>query len=513
MPARPRPFLVLAILDGWGFSPQREGNAIASCATDHMRGLMDRYPTTLLDASGEAVGLPDGVMGNSEVGHLTIGAGSVVNQDVTAINKAIREGQLPRNEVLTAAMDRARQGDGTVHFLGLASDASVHSNLAHLRELVKLAATRGAGRVRVHAFTDGRDTSPTSGRGYLEELEAFLREAHPDAAVATVEGRYYAMDRDTRWDRVEKAWQALVLGEGHRAPSGTAAVEQAYQRGETDEFILPTVVDGLSHASIADGDVVIFFNFRPDRAREMTRALTEDEFDGFPRPEKPALAGYVCFTSYDASFDLPVAFRPRKPDMVLGRLFSELGHTQLRIAETEKYAHVTYFLNGGVERTYPGEDRVLIPSPRVATYDLQPEMSAPVVTERMLERMRAAETDVIVINYANADMVGHTGDFAATLAACEVVDRAVGRIHAAAREAGALLAVTGDHGNAEQMLDPQTGGVMTAHTTNPVPFILAREDLIGLRLSEGGGLSSLLPTILTALDIEAPVEMDGRSLA
>jgi 2,3-bisphosphoglycerate-independent phosphoglycerate mutase len=507
-----RPSLVFLILDGWGHSPHTEGNAIAAGAGEHMPRLAAEYPHTLLTASGEAVGLPAGVMGNSEVGHLTIGAGRRVYQDVTLINRVLAGAGFAGNPVLSTAMETTRDSSGTLHFLGLCSDASVHSHLDHLKALVRMAATLGVPRVRVHCFTDGRDTPPTSGRAYVRDLAAFLAGAHPDAAIATVGGRYYGMDRDQRWERVEKHWQALVQGAGLQAPDAVTAVAQAYERGETDEFILPTVITQTDHSAIGNGDGVIFFNFRPDRARQITRAMALDAFDGFPRPSRPALSTYVCMTPYDHEFDLPVAFRSKKPDMVMGRLFSALGLSQLRIAETEKYAHVTYFLNGGVERVYPGEDRILVPSPRVATYDLQPEMSAREVTDRLVARIEAGSTDIIVGNLANADMVGHTGIYEAAVRACRVVDESVGRIFAAAHHAGALLAVTGDHGNAEQMLNPRLGGPQTAHSTNPVPFILARDDLKGARLADGGGLANVLPTILTALNIDCPAEMDGGSL-
>ena len=471
-----RPSLVFLILDGWGHSTRTAGNAIAAGAGEHMPRLARDYPFTLLTASGEEVGLPAGVMGNSEVGHLTIGAGHRVYQDVTLINKVLNGDGFQSNQVLSEAMATTRAGSGTLHFLGLCSDASVHSHLDHLKALVRMAAAEGVPRVRVHCFMDGRDTPPTSGRAYVADLDSFLPGAHPDAAIATLGGRYYGMDRDQRWERVEKHWQTLVQGDGQQAPDAITAVDQAYQRGETDEFILPTVITATDHRVIGDGDGVIFFNFRPDRARQITRALALDDFDAFSRPVRPSLATYVCMTPYDHQFALPVAFRSQKPEMVMGRLFSELGLSQLRIAETEKYAHVTYFLNGGVERIYPGEDRILVPSPRVATYDLQPEMSAREVTDRLVARVEDGATDIIVGNFANADMVGHTGIYDATVQACKVVDDSVGRIFAAARRAGALVAVTGDHGNAEQMTDPRLGGPQTAHTTNPVPFILARDD-------------------------------------
>ncbi|TDI44055.1 MAG: 2,3-bisphosphoglycerate-independent phosphoglycerate mutase [Acidobacteria bacterium] len=512
MAAARKPSLVLLILDGWGHSEQRQYNAVAACPGDHMRRLAARYPHTLLAASGEAVGLPAGVMGNSEVGHLTIGAGRTMDQAVTLINKTLKEDSFTGNPVLAQACADTLNGSGTLHFLGLCSDASVHSHLDHLEALVRLAAARGVPRVRVHPFTDGRDTSPHSGKGYVTRVASFLAKAHPDAAIATVGGRYFGMDRDQRWERVEKHWRALVLGEGLQAADPVAAVDEAYARGETDEFIRPTVMTGVAHHTIGDGDGVIFFNFRPDRARQMTRALAVAEFDEFHRPRRPALAAYVCMTPYDGTFDLPIAFRSRGPEMVLGRLFSARGLRQVRIAETEKYAHVTYFLNGGVERTYPGEERILVPSPRVATYDLQPEMSALEITEKLLACLHQGETDIVVANFANADMVGHTGNYEATLRACDTVDRCVGRVHEAARATGSLLVVTSDHGNAEQMLSTDSKESLTAHTTNPVPLILAREDLVGRRLADGGGLASILPTILTAMDIDCPGEMDGGSL-
>ena len=507
-----RSALLLAILDGWGHSDRREGNAVAACPSDHMRRLADCYPSTLLSASGEAVGLPGGVMGNSEVGHLTIGAGRVIQQDLTRINRTVRDGSLARCAALREAFDLTARAGTTVHFLGLCSDAGVHSHLDHLHALLEMAAACGARFLRVHAFTDGRDTPPTSGLGYVTDLTAFLGRLDTDAAIATVCGRYYAMDRDRRWDRLEKAWCALVLGEGLRAPSPAAAVQASYDRDETDEFLLPTVIDGVSRGQIADGDVVVFFNLRADRAREMTRALTAESFEPFARPRVPRPGRFVCLTRYDEESRLPVVLPPEHPEWPMGRLFADRGARQLRIAETEKYAHVTYFLNGGVERVYAGEERILVPSSKVATYDLEPEMQAAELTGRVVEALRAAETDVIVLNFANADMVGHTGNYAATLRACEVVDRSIGTLAEAARSSGALMAVTADHGNAEQMLHPVSGGIHTAHTTNPVPLILVSEELKGARLADDGGLSSVLPTALTALGIEPPAAMEGRSL-
>jgi 2,3-bisphosphoglycerate-independent phosphoglycerate mutase len=512
MRAARQPSLVLVLLDGWGHAAPSAGNAVARTSAGIIRDLQARYPSTLLSASGGAVGLPDGVMGNSEVGHLTIGAGHVIEQDLTRIQRAVRADAFLDHEPIRRFLEGARARDATVHALGLASDAGVHSHLDHLRSFVRAAARAGAARVRVHAFTDGRDTPPDSGLGYLRALERDLAASHPNACVATVGGRYYAMDRDRRWERVEKAWAALVRGEGERAPGGARAVEQAYAAGLSDEFILPTVISGVERGAIQDGDAVFFFNFRADRARQLTAALTADAFDAFPRPGRPALSAFLGMTVYDEEMGIPAAFTSERPASVLGSVCADLGWRQMRIAETEKYAHVTYFLNGGNERVYPGEERVLVPSPRVATYDLVPEMSAPEVTRQTLEAIASKAFEVVVVNFANADMVGHTGDLAATLVACNVVDEAVGRITEACLGAGGLLVITADHGNAEQMIDPVSGKPHTAHTTNPVPAVFVRPDLRGTALASGAGLSSVLPTAFSILGIGIPPPMDGRVL-
>ncbi|MFQ5763546.1 MAG: 2,3-bisphosphoglycerate-independent phosphoglycerate mutase [Rhodospirillales bacterium] len=506
------PGLLLAILDGWGHARPSEGNVILGCGSDRMQRLAARYPSTLLDASGEAVGLPDGVMGNSEVGHLTIGAGRIIFQDLTRINRAVADGTLADCTALTDAFDLAVARDATVHFLGLCSDAGVHAHLDHLEALLAMATARHVPRLRVHAFTDGRDTPPDSGQAYVGRLAACLSGLETDAAIATLSGRYFAMDRDRRWDRLEKAWRALVLGEGLHAGGAEEAVSAAYARGETDEFIQPTVIDNLASARIEDGDVVIFTNFRADRAREMTAALTAAEFEPFARPTVPALGRFVCMTAYDDAVDLPVAFGPQPPGTVLGAYFAARGARQLRIAETEKYAHVTYFLNGGVEHTYPGEERVLVPSSKVATYDLEPAMRTPELTRKVRAVLTRGDTDVIVLNLASADMVGHTGNLEATRQACAIIDRCMGELADVARARGTLMAITADHGNAEQMIDPASGGMHTAHTTNPVPLILVSEALVGAPLAGGGGLSSVLPTLLAALQIETPPGLEGRSL-
>jgi 2,3-bisphosphoglycerate-independent phosphoglycerate mutase len=522
------PPTVLVILDGWGHSESREANAVANCGAANLQELARTYPSALLDASGVSVGLPAGQIGNSEVGHTCMGAGRIVYQDLNRIHHSVATGEFQRNEVLLGALDAALGSGGAVHLLGLVSDGGVHSHLEHLKALVRMAKGRGCPRVFVHAFMDGRDTAPAVGVGYLRDLEAFFA-AEGAGAVATVMGRYWAMDRDDRWDRIRRAYEAMTEGRGLAAPSGTAAMEAAYARGETDEFVQPTVVvpgaaagpdagpsaaAGSAPGHIRDGDSVVFFNFRADRAREMTRALTFAEFDRFERRVRPKLARYTCMTRYDETFPLPVAFPPEFPDRIFGEVLSESGLRQLRIAETEKYAHVTFFFNGGEEKVFPGEERVLIPSPRVATYDLKPAMSAPEVTEAILAKLRSGSPDglVVVLNYANADMVGHTGIYEAALAACRAVDEGVGRIAREVLPRGGVMLVTADHGNAEQMIDPETGGPHTAHTLNPVPVILAGGRFRGARLREGGILPDIAPTLLEVLGIPQPPEMTGRSL-
>jgi len=510
---------VLAILDGWGHSSSRKANAIANCGAANIETLARTYPFALLDASGTSVGLPAGQIGNSEVGHTCMGAGRIVYQDLNRIHHAIQTGEFQRNEVLLSAIDAAVRSGGALHLLGLVSDGGVHSHIEHLKALVRMAKGRSCPRVFLHAFMDGRDTAPAVGVNYLRTLEEFFAK-EGIGAIATVMGRYWAMDRDNRWDRVQRAYEAMTEGSGLTAVSGSAAMEAAYARGETDEFVQPTVVTPSSEEGarapglIRDGASVIFFNFRADRAREMTRALTFFDFDRFQRKIFLSLAAYTCMTRYDETFPLPVAFPPEHPDRIFGEVLSEHGCKQIRVAETEKYAHVTFFFNGGAEKVFPGEERIMIPSPKVATYDLQPEMSAPSVTEALLERLRSSggERLAVVLNYANADMVGHTGIYEAALKACKAVDDSLGRI---AREVLALdgtILITADHGNAEMMIDPETGGPHTAHTLNPVPVILAGNRFRGGRLREGGILADIAPTLLEVLGVPQPRQMTGRSL-
>ena len=507
--------VLLAILDGWGCGASSVGNAIQQARKPNMERWLREHPHTTLVANGEAVGLPAGQMGNSEVGHLNIGAGRVVYQDFTRINLALRNGEFFRNPVLAGCMARCQNSGGALHLLGLVSDGGVHSHLDHLLGLVEMAARQGLRRVLIHAFLDGRDTPPRSGQGYLERLQNELARIGV-GQVATVSGRYYAMDRDKRWDRVELAWQALVVGSGVVAPDPLAAVREAYGRDESDEFVKPTVIvagDGQPLGTIASGDSVIFFNFRADRARQLTRAFTFDDFTGFARGERPQLAEFVTFTAYEKDFDLPVAFPPQSLTHILGEEVSRHALPQLRIAETEKYAHVTFFFNGGREEPFPGEERVLIPSPReVATYDLKPEMSAPLVTEELLSRLREERFRLIVLNFANCDMVGHSGIMAAAIKACETVDDCLGRLVAEVERQEGVVLITADHGNAEVMIDPVSGGPFTAHSTNPVPFLLVDKAHLGGKLRDGGALKDIAPTVLALLGVAVPGEMEGESL-
>jgi 2,3-bisphosphoglycerate-independent phosphoglycerate mutase len=496
----------LIILDGWGDAPAGPGYAISLADTPVWDSLIKRYPQVLLEASGEAVGLPAGVMGNSEVGHLTIGSGRIIHQDLSRINHAIADGSFFENEVLRAAMDGAVQHGKAVHLMGLLSEGGVHSSIAHVKSLVSMAHRRGASRVLIHAFTDGRDTSPTAGEGYVEDLQLFL-EQEGLGNIVTIAGRYYAMDRDRRWNRVKTAYEALVRNKGLHAPDAMTAIRQSYTRNETDEFVTPTVIGEGSGTRIASGDAVIFFNFRPDRARELSAALTQEDFAGFKRGRPLPQVDLVCMTEYDARLKLPVAFPKVEPAKVLAEVISEAGRTQLHIAETEKYAHVTFFFNGGREQPFPGEQRILIPSPKeVATYDQKPEMSAPAVADCLVETVAAAAPDFVILNFANPDMVGHTGDIPATVEAVQVVDRCLGQVVEALAAVGAKVMITADHGNAEAMLEPD-GSVNTAHTTNPVPLIVLEE---GAKLREGAGLSDLAPTILQFMGLEIPVEMTGQ---
>ncbi|GAB4247799.1 2,3-bisphosphoglycerate-independent phosphoglycerate mutase [Deferrisoma sp.] len=505
----------LIILDGWGYRPDGTHNAVAGARTPNLDRLFATEAWTTLGASGLDVGLPEGQMGNSEVGHLNLGAGRIVYQDYTRINLAIRDGSFFKNPVLADACRAAKEAGGAVHLLGLVSDGGVHSHQEHLYALVELAKRQGLDRVYVHAFLDGRDTPPQSGLGYIEALERELARIGV-GAIATVSGRYYAMDRDNRWDRVEKAWAALVRGEGIPAPSAAEAVRSAYAEGQTDEFVVPRVIHtpaGQPVARVADGDAVVFFNFRADRARELTRAFTQPGFDAFDASDRPRLSRFVTFTLYDETFDLPVAFPPERLEKIFGEVVAEAGLKQLRIAETEKYAHVTYFFNGGEETAFPGEDRVLIPSPRdVATYDQKPEMSAFAVKDRLVQEIRRRAYGLVVVNFANLDMVGHTGVYEAAVRAVEAVDRCVGEVVATLRDEGYAFLITGDHGNAEEMWDEPHRQPHTAHTSNRVPCIFSDPDRPGLRLREGGRLADVAPTLLRVLGIPKPDPMTGEDL-
>jgi 2,3-bisphosphoglycerate-independent phosphoglycerate mutase len=498
----------LIVLDGWGLSDEREGNAVALAETPVFDRLWSEFPRTSLTAHGRAVGVREGQIGNSEIGHLNLGAGRVVKQDILRIDDAIEEGSFFELESLVAAAEHARRTGGTLHLMGLLSTGGVHADLHHLFALLDLASRRRVERVVVHPFTDGRDMPPTSGLGLLMELRAAIADRGV-GDIATVIGRYHAMDRDRRWDRTKIAYDALAYG---RADTITAdpveAVRRAYERGETDEFLRPIVVEGTPRVS--SGDAVIFFNFRADRARQLTRAFTRDDFDGFEREKLENLL-WITMTEYDRTFDLPVVFPPKELTDVAADVWERAGLATLRIAETEKYAHVTYFFNGGREEPYRGEDRILVPSPKIATYDLQPEMSAVEVTARLVARIQGDLPDAIVLNYANADMVGHTGMLDATIRAVETVDACLGRVVEAFRAAapeGALL-ILSDHGNAERMVEPD-GSPHTAHTTNPVPSVLVSSWTGALR--EGGSLRDVAPTLLSIQGLEIPDAMTGRDL-
>ena len=505
--------LLLMILDGWGINDNPENNAVALAHPPNLTRLLAEYPHVQIRTSGMAVGLPDGQMGNSEVGHLNIGAGRIVYQDLTRITKSILDGDFFANPVLLECIAKTRAAGGRLHLAGLLSDGGVHSHNSHLYSLLELATREGVKDVFVHCLLDGRDTPPQSGIEYLAQLETELGRIG-SGRIATVMGRYYAMDRDNRWDRVEKAYNALVCGEGERHASAREAIEASYGAGVFDEFVLPAVIaeHGAPVATIRDGDGFIFFNFRSDRAREITRALALDGFDGFQRRCRPRLADYVCMTEYDATFGLPIAYGPEQLTCLLGDVLARTGLKQLRIAETEKYAHVTFFFNGGVETPFPGEERCLIPSPKdVATYDRKPEMSAYVVTDELLKRIDQDIYDVIILNFANCDMVGHTGILEAAVKAVAAVDDCAGRIVAKVREKGGAALITADHGNAEQMADEE-GKPFTAHTTNPVWFLLVDDSRRDATLREGGRLADIAPTMLKMLGLAQPGEMTGTSL-
>lgn len=499
--------LALIIMDGYGMNPSDYGNAIAAAKKPNLDKYFKEFPNTQIGASGMAVGLPEGQMGNSEVGHTNIGAGRIVYQELTRITKSIKDGDFFENEALNAAVENAKSHGGALHLLGLLSDGGVHSHNEHLYGLIELAKRAGLTKVYVHAFLDGRDVPPSSAKEYIAALESKLSEVGV-GKIATLAGRYYAMDRDNRWERVSKAYDAIVNGEGPTAASAGAAVDASYAADKTDEFVEPVVVDAAG--TIKENDSVIFFNFRPDRAREITRTIVDPAFAGFARKKGFFPTFFVTMTQYDASMpNVDVAFKPQTLHNTFGEYISDKGLTQLRIAETEKYAHVTFFFNGGVEKVYPGEERVLIQSPKVATYDLQPEMSEPEVTEKVVANIESGKFDVIILNFANCDMVGHTGVFDAAVKAVEAVDDGVGKVVEAVTKLGGTALITADHGNADQ-LKAEDGSPFTAHTTRPVPFIVIGQG--GVKLREGGKLADIAPTMLKILGLPVPAEMSGESL-
>ena len=505
--------LALIIIDGWGYSAARDGNAIALAATPFYDDLCEKYPQTLLEAHGSRVGLPAGVMGNSEVGHLNIGSGRVIRMDVSLVDHEIESGAFFQNKVLASNIESARNRGNALHLMGLCSDGQVHSSLTHLYALLTLAKDVGIERVYIHCFLDGRDTPPSSAVNYLAALQKKTQEIGC-GEIASVVGRYYAMDRDKRWERTKRAYDLLVHGAGERSRDPISAVRQSYERGVTDEFVEPISIvreHAEPVATINEGDAVIFFNFRPDRARQLTRALAVAGFSEFDVSDRPKV-DFVCFTMYDQTFALPIAFPPRHHRNVLAEVWGNLRVRNYRLAETEKYAHVTYFFNGGVETEFECERRFLVPSPKIATYDLQPEMSAFKVADKVLRGVDEGDTDVFVINFANPDMVGHTGKLDKTIQACQYVDTCLGWITKRVREARGTTIITADHGNAEQMIDLLTGSPHTAHTTNPVPFHLIDEEFVGMKLREGGALEDVAPTMLALLGLEKPVEMTGRDL-
>jgi 2,3-bisphosphoglycerate-independent phosphoglycerate mutase len=504
---------MLIILDGWGISAKKKGNAVFLAKTPFLDKLKEEYPGTQLLCSGEAVGLPDGIMGNSEVGHLNIGAGRVVYQDLLRIDKAISNGEFFKNEMLNSVISKVKANDSALHLMGLVSDGGVHSQLEHLFALLDMAKKKKVSKVYIHAILDGRDTPPDSGVGYIEKLQNRITDKN-FGAIATICGRFYAMDRDKRWDRVEKAYHLYTLGEATCEKDPVEAVKSAYQRDETDEFVRPIVITDKDEKPLGflhDNDGVVFFNFRADRAREITKALTDPAFESFERKCFPKLCEFVCMTLYDEKFTLPLAFPPIHLDEILGEVISKNGLHQLRIAETEKYAHVTYFFNGGEEKPFPLEDRCLIPSPReVSTYDLKPEMSAHLVANEVLSRLKSKKYNLIVLNFANMDMVGHTGFLDAAIKAAEAVDECVGRIIAELKKQEGVAMITADHGNAEQMI-ADNGNPYTAHTLNPVPFILVDDNRLGSSLKPGS-LGDIAPTILHIMGIDKPDRMTGKSL-
>lgn len=502
----------LIILDGWGHRDPAEDNAISNANTPCWDKLWENQPKTLINTSGMFVGLPQGQMGNSEVGHMNLGAGRVVYQSLTRIDKDVEEGSFTDNSVLCAAIDKAVSSNRAVHLMGLLSPGGVHSHEDHVLAAAEMAAKRGAKEVYIHAFLDGRDMPPRSAKASLEKAATELKHLGV-GRVASIVGRYYAMDRDNRWDRVEEAYNVMTLGEAEfTSADPVSALEQAYERGENDEFVKATriMTSGDNEGTINDGDTVIFMNFRADRAREMTRCFVEKDFDGFERRKHPELADFVMLTEYAADINTSCAYPPEQLTNGLGEYVASLGKTQLRISETEKYAHVTFFFNGGLETPFEGEDRILVPSPKVATYDLQPEMSAPEVTDKLVEAIKSGKYDLVVCNYANGDMVGHTGKLDAAIKAAECIDQCVARITEALQEVGGEALITADHGNCEQMTDPNSGQVHTAHTIGPVPLIYVGPRKVNLR--DDGSLSDVAPTLLSLMNLEQPAEMTGHSL-
>jgi len=508
---RPRP-LALIILDGWGYREEPEANAIAAAHKPHWDTIWKHYPHTLISGSGRCVGLPDGQMGNSEVGHLNMGAGRIIHQDLVRINLAIESGEFFNNKVLVDAIHLAQKSNKSLHIMGLLSQGGVHSHEKHMHALIELAAKLNIRSLFIHAFLDGRDTPPRSAMSSLESLEAHCQRLQC-GQIASIIGRYYAMDRDNRWDRIHKAYDLLVLGRAeYHAVNAKRGLELAYARGECDEFVHATCIhpDNSPPFVVNDGDVMIFMNFRADRAREITQTLINPNFHGFVREKWPQLLEFVCLSEYDNRFPTPVAFPPKTHQNILAEYISKLGLKQLRIAETEKYAHVTFFFNGGVEQPYPGEDRILIPSPKVATYDLQPQMNAPELTERLTHEIMTRQYDMIVCNFANPDMVGHTGNFSATVKAIETIDQCLGKVIHALHEVGGELIITADHGNAEKMFDYEHNQPHTAHTSDPIPFIfIGREATI---IKDDGKLSDIAPTMLYLMGLPKPPEMTGTSL-
>lgn len=517
MTTRPKP-IVLTILDGWGFRAETKGNAIALARKPNYDRLLKDFPNTLIHTSGPFVGLPEGQMGNSEVGHLNIGAGRIVRMDITRVDQLIASGEFFRQPLFLEAMERGRARQ--LHLLGLLSDGGVHSHIEHLFALLRMARENKVTRVFVHCFMDGRDTPPNSGIDYLRQLEQKMRE-YGVGQIATVDGRYYAMDRDNRWERIEKAYRAMVHGDAEaKFTDPIAAIRSSYEKGVTDEFVIPAVITtapeqgkpAAPRGMIRDDDAVIFFNFRADRARQTTRALVEPGFDKFPDPSRPKNLTFVAMTQYEKTWPwLRYLIAPEKLEHILANVFADLEYKNLRVAETEKYAHVTYFFNGGVEKPFPGEERVLVPSPKVPTYDLKPEMSAAGIADAVVKAVEKGDFDAIIMNFANADMVGHSGKLEAAIKAVETVDECLGRIYQTLRPRGGAWIITADHGNAETMIDPVTGGPHTYHTTNPVPFVLVSDDSRA-QLQSGGSLRDISPTLLGVLGDTEPKEMTGRDL-